>query len=205
MSALTAGLGRVWARHTDRRILVRDLRLLHDVLESTAFAGRYRLCGGLLLGWTRENRPLDGDADVDFFYDVGDADRFESAIPAIVGAGFERLYRFTNNDGVVTEHSFERHGIKFEFFRTFPVEGGRVRYFTYSPAEPLQMLAEIPGQEAVPFEFLGRRWLKPADHEAELEAMYGDWRVPDPSWSYLNERCVIERQTWHNTDFSWTG
>jgi hypothetical protein len=62
------------------------------------------------LGWVRENRPLEGDTDVHFFYDVGDEDRFESAIPVIVEGGFERLLPLANNDGVVTEQSFLRHG-----------------------------------------------------------------------------------------------
>ena len=129
---------------------------------------------------------------------------FESATPRLVDAGFKPLFRFVNNDNVTTEHSFVRHGRKFEFFRLFPASQGRVRYFTYSPAPvPLQMTAEIPDQAAVPFRFLGRTWLKPTDHELELHAMYGEWWRPDPNWSYLDERCIIDRQTWHNTDFAW--
>jgi hypothetical protein len=49
---------------------------------------------------------IPNDPDVDFFYAAGDAESFESAIPTVVAAGFEPLYRFANNDRVTTEHSF---------------------------------------------------------------------------------------------------
>jgi hypothetical protein len=194
----------VVAEERVRRLLVRDLRLLHDVLAATPFGPCYSVCGGLLLGWAREGRPLPNDPDVDFFYEEADVEAFDRAVPRLVAAGFDQLYRFSNNEGIQTEHSFIRNDTKFEFFRTFPAGEGRRRYFTYSPHPvPLQMTAEIPAQPTVPFTFLDRTWLKPQDHEAELRAMYGNWRKPDSSWSYLDELCVVDRSPWTNTTFVW--
>ena len=182
-----------------------DLRLLFDVLAGTSFANRYRVCGGILLGWAREGRLLPNDPDADFFFDTGDTKRFREAVPALEEAGFERLYRFRNNDGVVTEFSFVRHDVKFEFFRTFPAGPGRQRYFVYAPGPPpLQLTAEIPAQPLTSFKFLGRKWLKSQDHELELTTMYGDWRTPDLDWSYMNDCSSVDLSPWNNTGFSWS-
>ena len=56
--------------------------------------------------------------------------------------------------------------------------------------------AELPRQELVPFEFLGRTWRKAADHDAELTAQYGDWRTPNTAWSYLDEHTIVSRARW---------
>jgi GH18 family chitinase len=47
----------------------------------------------------------------------------------------------------------------------------------------------------VHFEFLGRKWLKSADHERELTAIYGDWRTPDQNWDYLYDDLSIRSVT----------
>jgi hypothetical protein len=188
----------------------RDLRRLNDVLARTPLAGRYQLFGGVLLGWAREGRPLPHDfRDADFAYDAADDDRFAAAIPELQRAGFRRLFRFRSNDGEFSEHTFLRRGAKFEFFR-FTRRDNHYRYhvFASDPEDEgrfIEMIGEIPAQPLEPVEFLGRTWLKPADHEAELEAIYGDWRTPDPEWSFLDDRAIVERRPWKYPDYQWDG
>ena len=99
-----------------------------------------------------------------------DFDRLVKAVPAILRAGFRCDRRFVNSDGQVTELTFLRHGARFEFFRMFPADG-RLRYYMYSIKlkEITQVEAYVPEQETVPFSFLDRTWLKPEDHDLELE------------------------------------
>jgi len=47
-------------------------------------------------------------------------------------------------------------------------------------------------------EFLERTWLKPADHEVFLTAIYGDWRTPNPDYDYVeDEKSIIAKYEWH--------
>lgn len=190
-------------------LLTHDLRCLNEVLARTPLAGRYRVFGGVLLGWAREGGLLRHDLnDVDFAYDEADHERFLAAVPAIERAGFRRRYRYRSNDGQFTEHCFVRHGAKFEFFRFERVDN-RYRYHLYAidPADPrrhVEMLCEIAAQPVEPFEFLGRTWSKPLDHEAELESIYGDWRTPDPTWTMHDERSLVARREWDVTSSEWT-
>jgi hypothetical protein len=65
-----------------------------------------------------------------------------------------------------------------------------------SPYGYVQNVCEIPALPLEEFHFLGRYWLKPADHEAELTAIYGDWRTPDPDYDYMRGPAIIERRPW---------
>lgn len=205
------------------RTFAADLRRLHDALSGTELAGHYWVWSGLLLGWAREGGLLErADVDGDFAVCSEDWAKLEAAIPAIVRAGFRRDRRCRNNAGEVTELTFLRHGARFEFFR-FETAGTRYRHIFYGgggsiattarfvisgeqavPAR-VEVEAQLPRQELVPFEFLGRRWLKVADHELELSQLYGDWRTPDPSWSYLEDTGgVVRRSEWtNNAEYDW--
>lgn len=195
-------------------MLGRNLRRLHDALEQTPFAGRYWLFCGALLGWAREGRLLAHDfRDVDLAYDAVDHDQFLAAIPAILAAGFRPAFRYRSNDGTITEHSFFRQGAKFEFFRLTRVDD-QYRYHVYGSerddedegeGEQLELVGALPAQPREPIKFLGRTWLKSADHGLELETMYGDWRTPDPGWSFLDDRAVVERLPWRSTSYRWDG
>jgi len=189
-------------------LLRRNLRRLNDVVARTPLAGRYWIFCGVLLGWAREGKLLAHDfRDADLAYDDADHDRFLAAVPAIVEAGFTPAFRFRSNDGEVTEHSFVRQGAKFEFFR-LARRDDQYRYYVYA-RDPeregghLELLGAVPAQPLEPIEFLDRTWLKPVDHELELHAMYGDWRTPDPGWSFLDDRAIIDRRVWHETDYDW--
>lgn len=190
----------------DRRRLDRNLRRLHDVLEAGPLAGRWWVWSGLLLGWARESRPLDHDLDdVDFAYLDEDHDRFLAAVPDLGAAGFAPRRRYDDLDGRPIEHVFARDRIRFEFFRFTP-EGAEWTYYLAVVGRLGWLLeARLPAQSRVPFELGGRTWRKVADHEAELAAIYGDWRTPDTDWSFTQERTVVERHKHPCVDARWTG
>ena len=150
-----------------------------------------------LLGWAREGRILPGDADADFAFSAADDERYARAVLALLDAGFRRWFCFRNNSGEITEETFVRRGAKFEFFRITDL-GQQHQYYMYGRDDqgPVELVARLARQELEPFEFLGRTWQKSADHEAELEAIYGDWRTPDPTFSYLDEGTIVGRSRW---------
>lgn len=181
---------------------------MRDVLESGPLAGRWWVWGGLLLGWTREGDILSHDYnDADFAFDAADRDRFLAAAADLIRAGFAPLFEYRNNAGDVTENCFFRRGAKFEFFAMVRDED-RLHYWEYKGDHvdgPLEMEAVLSAQALVPFDFLGRTWLKHADHEAELTAIYGPWQIPDPTWSFLNERSIVARRRWSAPPTDWSG
>lgn len=182
-----------------------DLQILHDALERTELNGRYWVGGGLLLGWAREGAILEHDTlDADFAVADEDFQYLLDSIPAILQAGFRRDRCFVNNAGQLTELTFLRHGARFEFFRMF-LDNDRRRYFNYCAGdfEAIEVEKSVPEQALVTFPFLGRSWLKHADHELELRWKYGSWEVPDLAWSYLDGPNVQARRTWYRTDFDW--
>lgn len=183
-----------------------NLQRLHDTLAGTELSGRYWVWSGLLLGWAREGAILAHDCqDADFAVNDTDFHLLAKSVPALQRAGFRCDRCFVNNRGVVTELTFTRGGAKFDFFRMFP-ELGNLRYFMYSIRWRgiLEVEACLPEQAKVPFSFIGRTWLKQEDHERELQAVYGSWRVPDPGWSYLNQPDIVARRPSRHRHFDWT-
>lgn len=190
-------------RRFRRAVLTRDLRRLHDVLAATTFDGRYAVCGGMLLGWAREGRLLLDDAgDADFVFDVFDTSAFAAAVPMLARAGFAPTVRYRNNEGDLAEYRFVCHGAKFDFFVAWNV-GRRTRYYMYAADD--ELVCERFRQPNVPFEFLGRRWLKPEDHERALADNYGDWRAPSSDWHYTKVRVVIARHPARFAPEAWDG
>src|SRR5262249_36673539 len=111
----------------------------------------------------------------------------------LVGAGFVPRHRFSSADGRYVEHRFRRMGVQFDFFR-LATAGSRWRYSLFVVGdEPVELIAEVPIQPRVRFSFLGREWLKVADHDLALRTIYGDWRRDQPRWSYVSDRAVVER------------
>ncbi len=185
-----------------RRQFTEDLQLLNDVLAGTAMGHRYWVWGGMLLGWAREGRLIPSDTgDADFFYRAADDHHLDDAMPALLAAGFRPWFSFWNNDGERTERVLIRRGALFEFFRLDDVDGSAERYHLYGtgPGGPCQMVAHLAQQDLESFDFLGRTWLKPVDHEKLFELNYGDWRTPDPGWSYLDDGAIVDRRTWRPT------
>ncbi len=198
-------------RRVERHLLTRDLRRLHAVLETGPLAGRWWVWSGLLLGWAREGRPLERDLrDADFAYLDEDHDRFLAALPDLVAAGFVPSERFVDLDGRAIEHVLRRDRIKFEFFRFTPTRGDDGRecwtyYLTVAGRLGWLLEARLPAQPRAQFDLLGRTWRKVTDHEAELTAIYGDWRTPDPAWSFTQEGTIVERHKHPSLDTAWTG
>ncbi len=192
--------GEASAQRRRRRWFIADLQRLNDVLAGTAVADVYWVWGGLLLGWAREGSVLEhDDGDADFGILTSDRFCFEKAVPALVAAGFAPLHRFVTNAGTVVEYSFLRHGAKFDFF-LLERHAHELRYHLFSTATfdrpAIQAVAVIGDQPTTTFTFLDRTWRKHADHDAELTAIYGDWRTPDPDWHYGDAEDIIERQVW---------
>lgn len=201
-------VGRPFARVNNvlfARKFVPDLQLFHDVLEQTDLAGKYWVWAGMLLGWAREGNLLAHDRDADFAILPDDLPRLLAAVPELERAGFKPLMQFRNNAGSVTELTLRKHGAKFEFF-IFEPTGEFVTYYAFGGQSgvPQEVEARVLRQPLVPFEFVGRTWLRPDDYESELACMYGNWRVPQTDWDYLTEDlAVVARRTWTNTDTSW--
>jgi hypothetical protein len=186
---LVKATGRIEAVRARRaKRFAADLRDLHDAIAATDLHEHYWVWAGLLLGWAREGAILEHDCfDADFAVRDADFDRLVRAVPAIVRAGFKCDSKYTTDSGLVTELTFIRHGAQFDFFRMFP-NAGRLRYFIYivKPTSVTEIEATLPDQSTEPFTFLGRTWLKHADHARELRTIYGTWEVPDPSWAFGN-------------------
>ena len=195
-------------RAARQKAFARRLRRLHDALAPTTFADRYWVWSGLLLGWAREGRPLDHDLwDVDFALLPEDLDHFLASVPALAAAGFTPRAYYCDDDGTPWEYQLECGPTKYEFWVLEPDAARtamRYRSFVYKEARPREMLVcELPYQERVPFAFLGRTWHKVADHETELTAIYGDWRTPDPTWTFLDSADVVERRPWNRGRDRW--
>lgn len=189
-----------------RHRMAANLCDLNDVLLCTPLAGRTWMFGGLLLGWVREGGLMVHDtADADFALLADDADRLEASFDALEQAGFQRIHRFPGVAGEATEHSFRRAGAKFDFF-LLRVHGDRFAYCNYGHGAdgPVRNHCEIPAQPLEEIRFLGRPWLKVADHDAELTALYGDWRTPNPSWNYMDGPAIVAREPWDDSSYDLT-
>ncbi len=179
----------------------RDLRLLHDVLETTPLAGRYWLRAGLLLGWAREGRVLTHDAnDADFGYLQTDRKHLLQALPSLLEAGFHPGNVFRNNAGIATEYRVLRGDARFEFFAMTEV-GNELEYLLYAhhgayKKKPVQIRCRVPRHGLEKIEFIGRQWHKPDRHEEQLEVMYGAWQQPDPEHQYTDSGAAVERVPW---------
>ena len=181
----------------------KNLRLLNDVLQSTPFAERFWMLGGLLLGWAREGRILAHDSqDADFGFFREDEGRWLEAVPALVRAGFEPLHRFVDNSGRAAEYTFSRDGAKFDFFEHERV-GDRVRCTVFGGTlvegkrAGVEMISEVPAFDLAPVDFLGRTWQKPTPHEIYLSAVYGRWLVPNPDYDYnTDDLSIVDRRPW---------
>jgi hypothetical protein len=186
-----------------RHRMADHLRALNDVLARTPMAGRTWIFGGLLLGWVREGGLMSHDcSDADFAYLAQDAERIEASFATLEEAGFRRIHRFPGLYGEATEHSFGRDGVKFDFFR-LTLRGDRFAYCNYGSHRGVAVknLCEIPAQPLEEIRFLGRPWLKVRDHDAELTALYGDWRTPNPDWDYMDGPAIVGREAWDDSSY----
>lgn len=176
------------------------LRRLHDVLATTPLAGHYWLWGGALLGIIREGRLLSHDlVDIDFGYRVEQRAAFQAAIPHLIAGGFQLRYGWRSNAGVITEHTFLKNQVRFDFFE-FQPQGDLLCYWLYETESRVEAVGQIPQHGLQPIQFWRRQWLIPEQPEATLTAIYGDWRTPNPHYNWLvDEKSIVTRYPWHGS------
>ena len=154
---------------------------------------------GLLLGWAREGYVLRPD--------IGDGD---FALEAAMTHSSKRPNRccskpaFTAGSASATatvsspSPRTPARGYKFDFdfFLMREVESDVHQFHMYAPGDdgPIELVSRIPKQGLEPFEFLGRTWMKPDDHNLNLR--YGTWRVPEPDWDTDDDPSVVLRRPW---------
>ena len=169
---------------------------IHEVLATTPLAGKFWINGGLLLGYAREGQPLAHDDDADFSVWEHDIPALLAALPALHAAGFQKYRRYTNNAGHTTTWCLSYRDVHFEFFEMQPA-GEFMQWYCYGGKPVEELLNHCPMHGLEEFEFVGRTWLKPDDHEGYLAALYGDWRTPHPNYKYYRDsRAIIARQPW---------
>ena len=173
-----------------RAILLAGLNKLHAVLSESPLHKKYCIVFGALLGWAREGALLKHDDDVDFLFWQEDRDALEVAIDMLLVNGFqyERCWRNTKNE--VTEHILTYRGLRFEFFGAHRVNG-KAQFYAFGKyhrgGQYFELLYEVTDFELTKFDFLGKTWLKPADHEKFLAEMYGDWKTPNKDFDDIRE------------------
>ena len=177
--------------------LVDGVFKLHEVLQCSPLRDRYWICGGALLGWAREGSLLKHDPDIDFHFWEEDREHFLKGSEMLKQSGFKPEFCWRNTDNHITEYVLSYRHIRFEFFEATKANGN-TRWMAYGSnarrgIDGVQLLCETPGQELSEFEFLGKNWLKPKDHVKYLTALYGDWKTPNPDYSYIRDVRQLSR------------
>ena len=174
----------------------RGLMRLHDVLAATAFAGKYWMIMGLLLGWMRDGGPIRWDRDSDFGFMDEDLPHFLAAAKKLAEHGFRMRPPQVNNDGRTTKWALKYQGVKYEFFQ-FERHGGNLRWYYHRRKPPMELINEVPAHGFVDCQMYGRTWLMPDSAEAILNRIYGNWRKPDPDYVYWRDcGATIDRYPW---------
>ena len=193
---------RAWCRGETGPLMPRlseGMQRLNEVLQGTSFADKYWVNGGLLLGYVRSGGPLPHDPDVDFSFWRSDGEHLLAALPRLQQAGFRKWKRWTNNEQHVTEWSLTYRGVAFEFFEMHEAEQ-RMRWYCYGGNPIQELLNEVPLHGLAACQMFGHSWQKPDDHETYLQALYGDWRTPNPDYDYVHDsQAIIRRRPWQGS------
>lgn len=198
-----------WLYHKYRKReignLVRDLPRFFDCVESTEIAGRWWLWSGAMLGFIRSGKPIEWDHDVDFAIERKDIWLLVRSLPKLKKMGYRPKRNFVDRDGVVFGIHLSRRGIIYDFFILDDVDSNTFSYsqFGVIDGQPVRQICEIPRQKLTTRDMLGRPWPCASDQEVELTAIYGNWRVPDPTWSYLSSPSVRRSEPWGANLDSW--
>jgi choline kinase len=167
-------------------LLVNGPRVLAETLALAAEAGlRPFLLWGSLLGCVRDGGFIVGDRDIDLGVFDGEAPRLAAWRAAMVGHGYH--VRIDNEFKLSLVHP--RHPRLFvDVDVVKPSRGGWT--ITNADADPARLFhyrfdkAVFSALRIAPF-VDGIEAAVPADPEGFLEAVYGDWTVPEPPVHYL--------------------
>jgi hypothetical protein len=183
-----------WGRLEERR--QRGLIWLHYVLSETAFADRYWLIMGFLLGYLREGAPIAGERDSGFGFMDRDLPQFLIAARKLRASGFNLRPPQVNNDGRTTMWTFKFQGLRYDFF-LFEQQGANVRWYYHKRKPRMELVNEVPAHGLAQIEMYGRRWRIPDNAHEILTRIYGDWRKPNPGFVYWRDcGAIVERYPW---------
>ena len=167
--------------------------LLYDTLATTSMHGKYWVNGGLLLGCVRDGGPLPGDDDVDFSFWAVDRDRMIEALRVLENKGFCRRKKRPNNDRTFTKWSLRFQGVDYDFIQ-MEDHGSTMRWISHAGTPGLEILNEVPNHGLKGMELYDRQWMIPDDPDTYLQALYGDWRHPDPNYCFWDDsQAVIKK------------
>lgn len=185
----------------------RILKELHATLATTPLAGHFTLSGGLLLGYRRENRALPWDCwDIDFEVSAQDLPLLAATLPLLEKAGWRHRVTWSSNTGEIAEVRYSHKLVGLDFFITHPRDADDASWvFANQGGTWMQAEQRIPRGATREVEFLGLPWLVPDPVEVPLEAMYGAWAVPDPSWDYMESPAIVSREPWTSPEPVWPG
>lgn len=177
----------------NREALHASLHTLHVGLERCD-TGAW-LFGGLLLGLARSGDVIPWDRDVDVSILRARSQAFVSTgIRDLVSAGFAFSGAWINNDGQLTELTFRRRGFKFDVFLVDELEGRFQWHYYWRRVQRVRGCQAHGLTETV---FGACAWRVPADLDAYLTALYGNWRVPDRKYHYMrNRRGLVSSVVW---------
>ena len=172
----------------------RGLVRLHDTLAATPLHDRYWINGGLLLGCIRDGGPISHDDDADFSFWESDRELMVEAVRALQSNGFRLRRKRPNNDGTFSKWSMRFQGIDFDFIQ-MENHGATIRWISHAGALDLEMLNEVPNHGLKKLELFGRQWMIPDEPGTYLEALYGNWREPNPNYQFWHDsKAIIERR-----------
>ena len=179
--------------------LAKGAKVVHEVLQNSPLKDRFWIFKGALLGWAREGRLLEHEYDIDYCYWEEDREKFLEGSEMLKHAGFRPEHCWRNTKNHITQYSYKYKHVRIEFHEASKVNGN-TRWFGYGFHGPrgsdgVLLLCETPGQELNEFEFLGKRWLKPKNHDVYLTAHYGDWKSPNPNYKSLRDNKAIIKRT----------
>jgi len=143
-----------WGKLEERRR--RGLVRLHEVLSRTAFADKYWMIMGLLLGCVRDGAPIPWDRDSDFGFMDRDLPQFLLAVRKLRGEGFNLRPPQVNNDGRTTMWTLKYEAIRYDFF-LFDRSGANIRWYSHQRKPPLEMVLQVAMQG------VRRHAIRPAD------------------------------------------
>lgn len=170
------------------KLSLADIHRFHHILDQTGLLEVTWLVGGLVLGYARNGQPIAHDTDVDMGIMAQDIRKFWEAVPVFERNNFAKLFRWVNNDGLITEYSFRFHRVKWEFFIHFDAGRSDVEWYAYHQKEAVELKRRMAKPKLGWITFLGMKWKAPKDVEGYLAAQYGeDWREPNPAWNYRTD------------------